>query len=645
MTESNEENDCIIFNTISDLKKINVEVAGPVVLHAIGHTTRLKTRFERSSANNKTPESSDNEDEEEEIIEDDLDYLRSLDPKEWKNQDHYAVLGLKKYRYEASEDMIKRAYKQKILKHHPDKRKAMGEEIRADDDYFTCITRAWEQLGNTTKRRSYDSVDPFFSDDIPDEKDAKTKFYEIMNKAFEYNSRWSVKKPVPKLGNADTPRKTVERFYSFWYDFESWREYSYEDEEDKETGQDRDMRKWIEKKNKQTRAKRKKEEMSRIRTLVDTAYNLDPRIKQFHQDDKDRKTAAKRAKQEAARARQVEEDKLIKEAAEKEREEKLKRETEEKLKQSAAKQEREALKKALKKERKALRDICKNSAYFSNCPNESIKHMEFVEKFCETFKLNELESAVKSLHANGRDAFLKLISDTENNKEPTNHVDIINNSLQMKNNINNNNQQQQQNNKNNNFVWSEHDIQLLIKAVNLFPAGTVQRWEVVANFINQHTNNGIKRDPKDVLAKAKDLQSTDFSKSSLKESANKKAFDNFIAEKKCQDTVEEKMPAVTQRLDPPTTNNCNNKIDTTSINEITDEVSQIQIDQQQQAWTPTEQSLLEQALKTYSSTTGPEKWDLISACIPSRTKKDCMKRYKELVKLFKDKKAAQTGKQ
>lgn len=28
----------------------------------------------------------------------DIDYLKSLDPKDWKNQDHYAVLGLKKMR-------------------------------------------------------------------------------------------------------------------------------------------------------------------------------------------------------------------------------------------------------------------------------------------------------------------------------------------------------------------------------------------------------------------------------------------------------------------------------------------------------------------------------------------------------------------
>ncbi len=29
----------------------------------------------------------------------------------------------------------------KVLKHHPDKRRAAGEDIREDDDYFTCITK------------------------------------------------------------------------------------------------------------------------------------------------------------------------------------------------------------------------------------------------------------------------------------------------------------------------------------------------------------------------------------------------------------------------------------------------------------------------------------------------------------------------
>ncbi|XP_011305271.1 dnaJ homolog subfamily C member 2 [Fopius arisanus] len=610
--EERPEHECIIFNTISQVHKIKVQLAGPVVLHAITHTTHLKIRFERNSINNKSPESTDDEDEEENLIEDDLEYLRSLDPKEWKNQDHYAVLGLKQLRFEASEDIIKRAYKQKILKHHPDKRKAMGEEIRPDDDYFTCITRAWEMLGNPVKRRSYDSTDPFFNDDLPDEKDAKVEFYETMGKAFEANARWSIKQPVPKLGDPETPRDNVERFYSFWYDFDSWREYSYLDEEDKESGQDRDMRKWIEKKNKATRAKRKKEEMLRIRTLVDVAYNADPRIKKFQQEDKDKKTAVKRAKQEAAKARQLEEERLIKEAAEKEREEKMKKESEEKARQDALKQEREAQKKALKKERKGLRDLCKSQNYFSESPAESIRHMECVEKFCELFKLNELEEATREIQRDGRNGFLRIVIDTESRIEAERKAQVINYS-----DVRNNSHEKQI--KGCQFPWAEGDLQLLIKAVNLFPAGTNQRWEVVANFINQHTSNGVTRNAKEVLAKAKDLQSTDFSKSSMKEQANKNAFDNFIAEKKSKDAIDERMPAVTERLDPPIVGN--------------------------QPWTPAEQQLLEQALKTYSTTTGPEKWDLIAGCIPSRTKKDCMRRYKELVELIKAKKAAQNVKQ
>ena len=42
---------------------------------------------------------SESEEEEEEEYEDDIDFLRSLDPKDTKNQDHYKVLGLTKLRF------------------------------------------------------------------------------------------------------------------------------------------------------------------------------------------------------------------------------------------------------------------------------------------------------------------------------------------------------------------------------------------------------------------------------------------------------------------------------------------------------------------------------------------------------------------
>lgn len=51
------------------------------------------------------------------------------------------------FRYNATDDDIKRAYRKIVLKHHPDKRKAQGENVNSDTDYFTCITKAYETLG------------------------------------------------------------------------------------------------------------------------------------------------------------------------------------------------------------------------------------------------------------------------------------------------------------------------------------------------------------------------------------------------------------------------------------------------------------------------------------------------------------------
>ena len=50
----------------------------------------------------------------------------------------------------------------------------------------------------------------------------------------------------------------------------------------------------------------------------------------------------------------------------------------------------------------------------------------------------------------------------------------------------------------------------------------------------------------------------------------------------------------------------------------------------QAPWSADEQKLLEQALKTYPASLGAERWDKISDSVPNRSKKDCMRRYKEL---------------
>jgi len=574
---------------------------------------------------------------------DDVEYLRSLDPKEWKSQDHYKVLGIETLRFKATDDIIKTAYRKKVLKHHPDKRKALGEEIKPDDDYFTNITMAYETLGNIQKRRAYDSVDPEFDNNIPSSSDLKKDFYEVFSYYFNLNSRWSEKRKIPKLGDSNSSREDVERFYSFWYDFKSWREYSYEDEEDKDKCQDRDERRYVDKLNKAERLRKKKEEMSRIRALVDLAYNNDPRISKFKQDDKERKLAAKRAKQTAAQQRKEEEERILKEV----QLAKEQAEAAERAKIEAKRQEREVVKKALKKERKLLRDTCKTNNYFTDDSDKNLQYMTAIEAMCESLGVEELEELNKNIKNYGKSAFFKAIQEHEKRLE--NERKAVLEAARQK---------TTEETKNSAVLkiapeWNEENLQLLVKAVNLFPAGTNQRWEVIANFINQHgvfKKDSSKFVAKLVLAKAKDLQNTDFSKNNLKEQANKKAFDTFKKDKKNVLNIDEN--DISKNMDAITLNGLSNGVKKSLSNDKVKEETEKEakeltnksekIPKVEQVWTTAEQQLLEQALKTYPAST-PERWDRIAECLPNRSKKDCMKRYKELVETVKAKKAAQAA--
>jgi DnaJ family protein C protein 2 len=167
--------------------------------------------------------------------------------------------------------------------------------------------------------------------------------------------------------------------------------------------------------------------------------------------------------------------------------------------------------------------------------------------------------------------------------------------------------------------WSEAEMVFLVKAVNLFPAGTVQRWEVVGSFILQHVPT-FKRTPKEVLSKAKELQKMD--PANLKQQANEKAYERF--EKGFKSAGSAEKSAASERYDSVALQ----QIGETGSNPA--------------PWTAEEQKLLEQALKTFSAST-PERWEKIAEAVPHRSKKDCMKRYKELVEMVKAKKAAQAA--
>ena len=86
----------------------------------------------------------------------------------------------------------------------------------------------------------------------------------------------------------------------------------------------RDDKRYTEKKNKSERARRKKEDIARLRSIVDVCLSVDPRIKRIKQEEKEAREAKKRGKAgtpQNLKAREEEEKKKAEEEAKRKEEE------------------------------------------------------------------------------------------------------------------------------------------------------------------------------------------------------------------------------------------------------------------------------------------------------------------------------------
>lgn len=554
--------------------------------------------------------------------EDDDKYLMSLDPTKWKEQDHYAVLGLRKKRHNATEEDIRRNYRKKILVHHPDKREGV---VDRENDYFACITKAFDILGDPMKRRSYDSVDPFFDEDVPSANTSSRKnFFKIFAPAFDRNSRWSEIQPVPQLGNSKSTREEVDRFYRFWFDFKSWREYSYQDEEDKEKGSDREERRWIEKENRAVRESKKKEEVSRIRKLVDNAYACDPRIALFKEQEKLEKLKAKEAR-ENGRKKRIEEEKR---KLEEERIAAEKRNQEEELKMKAQreieKKEKELIKKQKKVLKKQVQEVI-NHDYLSKLDGkEKVNAMTKLEYFLQELSLdclNQLKTEVDT--CSDPESRKKLIESKLNGNSSNHNPHVVNSQKKV--------ESLDQNSNVPTKKWSVDDCKLLTKAAKLFPPGTVKRWEVITNYFNQHCGSTITRKEREVLQKYHDLQNPASAKSNSVEASHSGTSTVFTANGSAVNGSVVDAAAIPSE-----------RYNTNDVESSDETKNQAKSGEQKLLWSNEEQLILEQALKTYpKEMPKPERWAKIASCLPGRSVKDCLDRYKELTLLIKGKREAQ----
>ena len=284
-----------------------------------------------------------------------LTYIPSL-----QGQDHYAVLGLSKHRYRATDAQIKRAHRKKVLRHHPDKKAAAGSS--EDDSFFKCIQKATEILLDPVKRRQYDSVDPAADVEPPNKKQyskSSAQFFKLWNPVFESEGRFSKTQPVPRLGGEESTKEEVEEFYNFWYNFDSWRTFEYQDEDVPDDNENRDQKRQVERKNNNARKKKKTEDTARLRAVVDECLAGDDRIKKFRKQAKAGKDQ-KRLEREAAEKKEKEEAEKRKQE-----EERIRKEKEEsaKVERTEGKKVKEAAKNAAKKNKRVLKASVKDANY------------------------------------------------------------------------------------------------------------------------------------------------------------------------------------------------------------------------------------------------------------------------------------------
>jgi DnaJ homolog subfamily C member 2 len=403
-------------------------------------------------------------------------------------EDYYGVLDLVPFTMPFyDEEEIEKQYRRQAVAFHPDKNGDAATE--KDKQIWLAIQSARDTLIDINKRRRYDST-LAFDDSIPKPETFKSDddFYKQFDECFERNARFAENWPAPRIGNKDTPMEEVRNFYRYWDNFKTWREFSQFDEHDPTKAQDRYEKRWMEKENKKEREKHAKLERKRLIKLAETAYDNDPRIQAIIRKEKEEKEALKKSKQD------------IKQKKHKEQEAKAKAESEAAAKEkeaaaAAAKIAKEAKKLAGQKYRATVKDLI--TICVENMPETNYDKFyvdELVKRYPQQEQLDELISQVKAIGSQPSVAefvskFLDLV-ETEADKQK-----------RLEKEESARRQEEERLAKLNQTVkeWTPEEVALLTKGITKFPPGTVNRWKVIADFVQS-------KNQKEVIQKAKEIQ-------------------------------------------------------------------------------------------------------------------------------------------
>ncbi|KAJ1818515.1 hypothetical protein LPJ60_004284 [Coemansia sp. RSA 2675] len=553
------------------------------------------------------------------------DDLLQLNPAEWRSQDHYKVLGLSELRFRATPAQIKKAHQLRALQFHPDKlAKASSDEH--SDSFFKCIQKAYDVLRDPTKRRQYDSVDRAISDDIPKARlSHEQDFFAVYGPVFEREGRFSKRQPVPLLGDLNTPREDMEAFYRFWASFDSWRLFDYLDKV-KDHFENREEKRWQEKKNKAERTRLKKEDNKRVSDLVQQAMSLDPRVEMYKEQER-RDKERKRLERESL-ARQADSELA---AAEDRRARQQKQEAEEKSRLAAEeKRQREQKKQEERAAKRAVRTLIAEHGYLADpatlTPAMSTSRAAEVDILLENMAKSAISEFHQALLAKSPDRKLMLDIVTAAihsaiDRTPavamgfTSFVRGVEAAKQTQSGHSVKQQAKAQR------EWSAKELEMLTKAANKFPGGTVNRWDTIGQWLAHH--GGFKqRSGEELLAKTSELRKGVHSGSGS--------------------LVKELQTKTVGAADSAVQNQASVRYDGPAL--ATSQQTHPQAQKEtvpERPWSANEQGQLERALQAYPpSYKGADRWDKIAEAVVGRTRKECKSRVRFLSEQVRNKNAA-----
>ena len=460
-------------------------------------------------------ENENGEEDEDKIIEEDTteyDWEKEYKEKESKKKknikdlfsngyNYYKILGLEDKFLNSKDEDFRKAYKKMALIYHPDKNKEnkglpgvseeqIKEEVKKDrekemelndknenkteeennnennlkkseedEQKYREINKKWlklkeayETLSDPEKRKKYDST-YVFDDTIPDDMEYDTKdFFITFGPIFLKNGIWSKKKPVPKLGDMNTPLEKVKKFYKFWSNFQSWRDFSVEGEFDLEEATSRFEKRQMLKENRKMKAALLKEEKMRIDNLTNIAYKRDPRI--IEEENRIKKEREEEKRQRAIlKQKQKEEEEKLRELLIKQHEEEKERKKEMKIK------EKEEL------SNKILNIIKEN--------NIKINNDDIFQ-----FNLNSKNESLKE--------FLKQIEKVDQKDIKKEIIDKCKNFFGMK-----FKDEKKEEDEKKESIWTKEEMFLLQKGVKKYPAGTKKRWDKIKEIVKTKSEEEI----------------------------------------------------------------------------------------------------------------------------------------------------------